>query len=513
MASHFMREGIIDSKSTAVIIFCFAYLIGAALFSLPALSNQKIFFHPLIICSLLALLGYFWQQPQKRHITITLIFLWLGIVQSLQIIPDPKNPHSTVSFNGQKVELTGWIAEEPIEAQNATRYVISVDSIGEFPVNGRAQVTAPRFPRYTYGDNIRINCKLDSPKSDDGSSYRQYLATQGIFSLCNFPRITPIHLPNRGAKIMRAILTFKQIIRARVENLFQEPGSSLLAGLLYGERSGLSKQLTESFNRAGISHIVAISGYNISVIVVIFLALGISAGLHRRQAIWASIGGIVLFTIFTGASASVVRASVMGCLALLAQLLGRPINPGRVLIYTATIMAMNNPYILVWDVGFQLSFMATWGLMYLSPFLEQTKILRAIPDSLAPIKEVLLATLSATIATLPIIAHTFGRVSLVAPVTNILVLWIIPWLMLFGTGAVIISFLSSFLALPIVFITSLGLWYVILTAEWFGALSFAAITVPFPAWLTLVSYLALLLFVYTAPQPLDITPPHTNHHL
>ena len=129
-----------------------------------------------------------------------------------------------------------------------------------------------------------------------------------------------------------------------------------MAGLLYGERSGLPLELADNFSRTGVSHIIAVSGYNISIVALALMSLFINLGLARPRAFWLVVAGIILFVIFTGAGASVVRAGIMGLIVLLAGQLGRLSRIGNVLIFTAALMLLFNPYVLIWDAGFQLSF-------------------------------------------------------------------------------------------------------------------------------------------------------------
>ena len=252
------------------------------------------------------------------------------------------------------------------------------------------------------------------------------MAKDGIWSLCVAPKVMSAAAPVNGwIKIAKQIYNLKTFFQNQINSLWPEPQSSLMAGLLYGARTGLPPDLTENFNRTGLSHIVAISGFNISIIATYLMFALIYAGLYRQRAFWAVTGGIVFFVIFTGASASVVRAGIMGIVVLMARQLGRLTRPGNVLVFTAAAMAAVNPYVLVWDAGFQLSFAAAMGLIYLSPVLE--KILSTRHKIFSHLLQaIIIPTLSAIIATLPLTLWQFGRFSAVAPITNLLVLWTIP---------------------------------------------------------------------------------------
>ena len=169
---------------------------------------------------------------------------------------------------------------------------------------------------------------------------------------------------------MKKILWLKAQVQTQLEKLWPEPESSFMAGLLYGSKSGLPKELSNNFSRTGITHIIAVSGFNITIIASVLMTLAIAAGLDRRRAFWLVVGAEIFFVVFTGLSASAVRAGVMGVLALTAQYIGRTSRIGNALAFTAAVMVLVNPYVLLYDAGFQLSFLATIGLVYVSPWLE-----------------------------------------------------------------------------------------------------------------------------------------------
>ena len=199
-----------------------------------------------------------------------------------------------------------------------------------------------------------------------------------------------------------------------------------MAGLLYGYRGGLG-DLQEAFNKTGVSHIVAISGYNITIIAELLMAM-FSSFIRRQIAFWFVSAGIISFVIMVGASPSVVRAGIMGILVLVARHIGRVSRPTNLLVFAAAVMTLHNPFVLLWDAGFQLSFAATIGILYVAPLFDRRW-------------ELVSSTLSAIVITLPLALYHFGRFSLIAPVTNLLILWTIPILMALGAIAIIASLL------------------------------------------------------------------------
>lgn len=345
-------------------------------------------------------------------------------------------------------------------------------------------VQAGLYPRFEYGDELSITCKLKHP---DG----MYYARQGAFLFCERPDITKIG-SNKGNFLMAKILALKHIVAERVNRLWHEPQASFMAGLLYGYRGGLG-DLNDLFNRTGVTHIVAISGYNISIIAMVLCTICVQLYIPRKKAFWLVSTGIVLFVIFTGAGASVVRAGIMGLIVLLAKQIGRMSQAGRVLVFTAVLMCLQNPLVLVWDAGFQLSFVATLGLVYLSPIVEKHTLWMPTKFGL---RESASSTLSAICATLPLILYQFGRLSIVAPIVNILILWTIPYIMFTGFLAVIGSFIFYPLGQLIAWLALLGLNYIIGVVKFFGSLSFAAVDLTIPAWLMFVCYIGMICVVY-----------------
>lgn len=208
-----------------------------------------------------------------------------------------------------------------------------------------------------------------------------------------------------------------------------EPHVSLAAGLLLGARAGIPEDLKEEFRRTGLSHIVAVSGYNVTIVV---LAVSTLLGLllvSRRAAFWIASAFVVLFALVTGATASVIRASVMGFLVILAQKESRLYSARVAIAFAGAAMLIQNPLVLRYDLGFALSFLATIGLLTLFPLLQERA--HRLP-SLGGMKDVALQTVSAQLFVLPLLIVVFGSVSTVFLISNIAVLPVIPPVMLFS---------------------------------------------------------------------------------
>lgn len=267
-----------------------------------------------------------------------------------------------------------------------------------------------------------------------------------------------------------SMFDLRQQLEGELYKIFPEPHASFMAGLLLGVRKGIPDYLMDDFNRTGLTHIIAISGYNITLLIVV--VSGIFGFLNRKKRVIFSLIFIFLFVILVGASASVVRAAIMGGISLMALFFGRRYFVGLSLLAAAFFMNLWNPRILLYDVGFQLSFLATCGLVYLSPTLEQR--FNFLPSILA-IRESFILTISAQIFALPIIIYNFGALSLIAPIANIFVLPLIPLAMIFGflslTLSTVVFGFSAYLILTlIIFLVKIfaSFEFLYIEIEWFS---------------------------------------------
>ncbi len=500
---------IINSKSKTFLAFCFCFIAGAGLFSFLG-SGKFLFYSYISLFLILFFIIILWHKRLERFLLLCLLVFVFGGMRFL--ISIPSHDFSRIEYyNGNKIILQGWVSAEPDIRISEARYTVSVLCKGNpcEKVNGKVIIKTLLYPQYSYGDKLEINCSLQEPENfvtaprrdpavavaDSNFNYKKYLAKQGVWSVCLNPKVVSLG-ENQGNFLFKAMFRMKSAIQNQMSRLWPEPANSLMAGVLYGSRSGMPQDLLDNFTRTGVSHIVAVSGYNVSIIVMVLNVCLIYIGLSRRKSFWFLSFLILAFVFFSGATASVVRAGVMAAIVLVAQHVGRLSAAGRTLVYAAVIMLLFNPYVLIWDAGFQLSFLSTFGLVYLSPILESFVLRKVkVSSKLAPLVEILITTISAIVATLPLILFQFGRLSVVAPLVNVLVLWLVPWLMLFGFLALIISWLFFPLGQAVAWVAGLGLNYVIIIVDWFGGKSWSAADIQIPVLAMLVMYSLIIIFV------------------
>lgn len=383
-------------------------------------------------------------------------FLAVTAVVTFHYQPGCGHGGKLCSHHDRAVTIVGTIFDQPERKVDVTNYVIKVQDIQGFEkIDELMLLRMPIQPEYYYGDKITFACKLKKPTE----AMAIYLAMQNIFTECSYPK--NVAKIGQTKSIRYYIYALREHLEKQIIKLWSEPSASLNAGILYGSRSGLPKELKENFQKTSLSHILAVSGYNVSVIAVAFNNLLILIGLWKRQAFWVVAFGVTLFVIFTGAGASVVRAGLMTITVLFGEHIGRPSTVIISLLLAATLMVMEQPLTLLYDIGFQLSFAATAGLIYLSGPIK-----RRLPDN--GCFEMLSVSAAAQIATTPFIVYHFGSFSLAGLAVNLLIVWIVPWLMLTGFMALIVSFVYFPAGQMMAFINQAGIAYILTVVNWFA---------------------------------------------
>ncbi len=418
-------------------------------------------------------------------------------------------PGDLVTYNDRgRVTLVGVVDDEPDVRDTYQNLRLRVESLtpdtpgagtrpAPTPVTGLALVRAPRYPVRAYGEQLAVTGDLETPPVFEDFSYQEYLARQGVYSMIRRPHVELIEA-GQGSPLWAAMVAFKARAQAVIAQILPEPYAALLTGILLGVETGIPRDLYEQFNTTGSSHIIVISGFNISIIAGLLMSVGTKA-FGKRRAIWVAIGVVALYTLLVGADPAVTRAAIMGGLYVLALYFGRQAEVRTSLIFSAVLMTALNPLTL-WDVGFQLSFAATAGLVLLTAPLERlaerwlTVLVgpQRVRRAMGLLSEALLVTLAAQIATGPLIVYHFGRFSLVSLLTNLLILPVQPLVMLTGGLAMLAGLIwppaGQLLGWP----AWLPLAWTVGVVQWTSAMPLASLTlVRFSPWLLAVIYAAL----------------------
>ncbi len=372
-------------------------------------------------------------------IGICFFVLGFGVWYHHQALVEIENNNLKELF-GEKVEMRGKVVEEP--DLRSDRVKLTVDFQGK---EGRVLVTTARH--YNYGDELRIKGELQEPAVFEDFNYKNYLAKDHIYGVMYFPKI---ELLKEKPTAYGSLLKVKNKLRQVVDNNFSPPQSEILGAVLLGDKQKLSESLEEDLNRAGLRHVTAVSGMHVAIVMTAALSLLVGLGIPKNQAFWGALTFIFLFAALTGFQVSTVRAASLGGIFLVGQWLGRKKASYRALALVAVVMLLFNPLLLKRSVGFQLSFLAVLGIMSTSSIIKS--YLSKVPDRFS-LRSVLAMTFSAQLFVLPVLIYHFGRFSLITPLSNILVIPILPYLMglgfVFLLSGLIWSKLGWLLALPL----------------------------------------------------------------
>jgi competence protein ComEC len=396
------------------------------------------------------------SQPPAPLILACVAALCLGGARYQAAVPLIDENHIAFYNDQDAVILFGVVDAEPDVRDDslnvrlrAGQLVLADGVIRE--VDGLVLLNLPRYPLVEYGSRLRLQGQLVTPPANPEFSYRDYLARHGVHSLMSRPQLE-IRPPAAGGApatggaaadpahaFYHALLAFKQRAQATINSLLPDPYAALLSAILLGNRGGLAPELVAAFRTTGLSHLTVVSGFHVTILVAALAAVTTPL-LGRRRAIWPALAALFLYTLLVGAGPSVQRAAVMGATYLLAtRLLGRPVFAPASLVTAAMLMSLRDPLIL-WEVGFQLSFGATLGIMLYAQPMNQfawSRLARRLGPTLTnrlmqSVGEVVIISLAAQILTLPLITVYFGQLSLITLLSNALVIPAQPGAMIGG---------------------------------------------------------------------------------
>ena len=418
--------------------------------------------------------------------------------------------------NSGQVTLVGKVTAPPVKGDRISQVRLQVQQLFRMggqeitPIHGMVLLWVPKDADYAYGDLLQAEGKLITPFEDAEFSYKDYLARQGIFSLVPYPKVMVVQ-KNAGNPVLSMIYSLREKAHQILRQLFPMPEASVLAGILLGIQSDIPDYLYQAYQASGTAHVLVISGFNIAIIAALITRLSRRVFPYGWDAL-ASVLAISFYTVLVGAQPPVVRAAIMGVIALPAYLLGRRLIGLNVLAFTAALMVFFSPSLLL-DVSFQLSFMATLGIMVFTDPLKELvlgfskKFSRTenVSGWMDWVSDYLLVTLAAQFAVFPVILFHFNYLSIVSLPANLLILPVQPAVMVLGGAALLTGLLFLPAGQLIAKLAWLPAFYSDRMAVWLGALPFAAIrTSPGWAWLAGILLFAALIpalrYLFT-PRP------------
>ncbi len=428
------------------------------------------------------------MSKSKVFLLASLIFLGFDFFRP-DFFVKPKNQgflfDKFYTFHGQIVgtdkKLDGW------------NIIIVPSDLSDF--SGKILIYAPLYPEYDYGDILEIRCRLNQPgplADETGKifAYDKYLAKDDIWALCFRPQIEQI---GQNKNISYYLSQVRDYFWNNLDIYLVEPASSLAKATLLGAQREFSSEIRAIFSQVGLSHIIAISGSHMVIIVWLIQSLLFSFGLRRQSVFIFLLITLIFYLALINWLPSALRSCLMVMITLLGPFLGRANLSVYSLVLVADVLVAFNPYLLRYDLGFQLSFLSVLGLIFYSRYLE--KILSVLPE-LFKIREVLATTLAAQFFIWPLINYHFGILSLISPLANFLILPLATLILIFSFILAIFGFwsvLAQLAAWPLYILFKIMVEIGRVLSHFPGAyLNIGG----FSGWYLISSYIFLILFTF-----------------
>lgn len=424
------------------------------------------------------------HYPQRRRWLVIVAFFCLGAARYASAAPSIDPGHVAHYNDAGEVILVGTVAREPAVRDDRVQLRLEAESIidaqGQHDIRGLVLITTGRYPVHPYGTRLQLQGELHPPADHPVYDIRERLAREGVFSEMDWTELEVLG-HDGGSPFYRAIYAIKDRARAVILSQLPEPHAALLTGILLGDDSGIPTALAEQFRITGMTHIIAISGFNIAILAAILLR-GSRPFVGPRYCAWVAIGGVIIYTILVGADPAVVRAAVMAAIFIFAgRVMGRPSYAPAGLMSAVLLMTLFDPAI-IWSIGFQLSVAATLGLMlYVDPWKRwaearaQEIVSPAVARSLARfMADIIISTLAAMLLTMPLIMYHFRQLSIISPLANLFILPAQPGVMAWGILATLIGLAVPVAGKALSWVTWLFLNYTIGRVRFFASLPAAS---------------------------------------
>lgn len=465
--------------------------------------TEKWYGYALVVASVIFCIGY----SKKKFFTVSILLsmsIVSGVLGAMRYAYDDMKiqlPYEEII--GTRVTFEGSIIDEVEKKPHSQRFIIQESYTGTHIL-----VSTDIYPRYIYGDTVAVTGTLEKPENfltDQGKEfdYISYLAKDKIYYTISFADVL-LHGHRAPSKIKEILFSFKNILEKHIRSVVREPESTFLAGIALGSRTGISPELRDNFITTGTIHIVALSGYNISIVAK-YIQDFFGIFLSFYFSLIAGAIGVLFFVLMTGAQATAVRAGIMAILVILARGTGRTYELSRALFIAGFLMILHNPMVLAFDVSFQLSFLATLGIIFWNPICNEWL---GKKDNEVPavkwtirvkreLRDIIATTIAAQIMVLPFIVYTMGTLSIVSLPINVIILPFIPVAMALGFIIALLGFVGSWIVMPLGLVVTLLLAGVLFVIEHGAQFPHAMVTVShMPIGICIGIYVVLGWYIY-----------------
>lgn len=479
--------------------FILSFILGVSLESIFSFGYSFAVLFLFLASILILLVSVVSSRQRSFFVSSVLASCALGIL-CVNVSLGMQNSHALDAYAGTSVHVEGMVVTQPDVREEYTNVVLeasnvfydSAHDVLERPVHILVRTQA--HPKLYYGDELRLKGKIIIPKNiapregERAFDYRVYLAKEKIFYQMFFPEVTVV-ARGHGNFLYKKLFAVRGWLLENIFRVIPEPEASLAGGILLGEKQSLGSELLQKFRDVGVAHIVVLSGYNIAIVAsgatraLVFLPFFLRVSM--------SVGAVILFALMVGGGATVVRATIMVLVVILARAMGREGSALRALALAGGVMIFLNPLILFHDVSFQLSFMATLALVVFAPVIK--KYFLWIHSNL--LQEIVTTTFATQIFVLPFIVYQTGSLSLVSFIANIFILPVIPLVMFFTALVALLSWVP-FLGTIFSAIAHVLLSYIIFAVTFFSHIPFASISkISFSFFALVLSYIVIAILI------------------
>jgi len=430
-----------DLSNRLLVIVTLAYIAGILISRLWLEHSPAAYFSVGLFLFLLSTAFYLQYISFYRALLIIIVTVTGGFAFFFAL---QHSGDSLVNYVGFPVTVDGTVIEEPVFHADHTAYRLNVEVVetseGIFPVTGTllVKVYGNEGCSYWFGERLRLSGTIIEPRgrrNPGGFDYRFYLLSQGIDALI-YPskaRVSSLG-PGEVGKLTESAVFIRSAMTESIKSALPSPSAELLTAILFGQRHHLPSEVEENFRRAGVGHLMAVSGLHVGIIATMILGLWRRLNLKGNLPLILAIALVIVYAYLTGMRPSALRAALMVSIALAALLLDRERDLPTAVAFAALVTLFINP-LLLFTIGFQLSYAATLALIYIYRPLERILVYLYCPRYLlAP----LVVTMAAQIGVLPLCIYYFQYIPTGVLLFNLLLLPIIALVVGLGlTGALI----------------------------------------------------------------------------
>jgi competence protein ComEC len=453
------------------------------------------------------------QNERGFSLALSILFIAVSfgiILGQVSLYKDLVKGEKFSEFISNKNIVIGKINDVK-QKSNSQEIILNVS--GETENNFNIKINTNNIPAYNFGETISVEGKISTSSVilPSLSTNNSSINTENLNKLNNidgemaFPKIKILTDSDNSVfdEYISKIKDSKRQFVGSLEKTSSVHGAALGSGTLIGDASLFSKDEMNDFRLSGLSHIIVVSGFNVTIIIFVLIYLFSFLNIKLKFRIPLLILSILLFISFIGFGSSVVRAGFMAVALLLAYLSGRGYSAKQTLFLVSLVMIILNPRISAYDISFHLSFLATFAILFVFPILRSLLKINLSKEKVKnnflrktfySLYEIFLVTMSIQIVTLPYLSFIFGYVSIFGVFANILVLPVLPLIMLLGFLTFLFSF-SFYISSVFGFLLSIFSNYVFWIAKVFGSLSFSKLEINFSFLFLVIYYFCLILFL------------------